>query len=77
MGIKNRHGDTSFDTAVSLKKGAINTPSVIRLFQKENGGYALTAVVRDQCKQNHHYNNGLVFRCCQFNDWILLCKSWA
>ena len=35
---KNRHGDTSSDTAVSLKKGDFNTPSVNPFFQKENGG---------------------------------------
>ena len=32
------HGDTSSDTAVSLKKGDFNTPSVNPFFQKENGG---------------------------------------
>jgi hypothetical protein len=32
------HGDTSSDTAVSLKKGDFNTPSVNLFFQKENGG---------------------------------------
>ena len=35
---KNGHSDTSSDTAVSLKKGDFNTPSVIPFFQKENGG---------------------------------------
>jgi len=35
---KNRHGDTSLDTAVSLKKGDFNAPSVNPFFQKENGG---------------------------------------
>ena len=30
---KNRHGDTSSDTAVSLKKGDFNTPSVNPFFQ--------------------------------------------
>ncbi|WP_418246551.1 hypothetical protein [Dysosmobacter sp.] len=35
---KNGHGDTSSDTAVSLKKGDFNTPSVNPFFQKENGG---------------------------------------
>ena len=32
------HGDTSLDTAVSLKKGDFTTPSVNPFFQKENGG---------------------------------------
>ena len=32
------HGDTSSDTAVSLKKGDFITPSVNPFFQKENGG---------------------------------------
>jgi len=35
---QNGHGDTSLDTAVSLKKGDFNTPSVNPFFQKENGG---------------------------------------
>ena len=35
---ENGHGDTSSDTAVSLKKGDFNTPSVNPFFQKENGG---------------------------------------
>lgn len=38
MVIKNRHGDTSVDTAVSLKKGIVNIPSIIPFFKKENGG---------------------------------------
>ena len=41
MGVAKKqkgHGDTSSDTAVSLKKGDFNTPSVIPFFQKENGG---------------------------------------
>ena len=32
------HGDTSSDTAVSLKKGDFNTPSVFSFLKKENGG---------------------------------------
>ena len=32
------HGDTSSDTAVSLKKGDFTTPPVDPIFQKENGG---------------------------------------
>ena len=32
------HGDTSSDTAVSLKKGDFTTPPVNPFFQKENGG---------------------------------------
>ena len=32
------HGDTSLDTAVSLKKGDFTTPPVNPFFQKENGG---------------------------------------
>ena len=35
---QNGHGDTSSDTAVSLKKGDLTTPSVNPIFQKENGG---------------------------------------
>ena len=35
---KNGHGDTSSDTAVSLKKGDFTSPSVDPIFQKENGG---------------------------------------
>ena len=38
MKKQNRHGDTSSDTAVSLKKGNFTTPSVDPFFQKENGG---------------------------------------
>ena len=38
MKKQNRHGDTSLDTAVSLKKGDFTTPSVDPFFQKENGG---------------------------------------
>jgi hypothetical protein len=32
------HGDTSLDTAVSLKKGDFTTPPVDPILQKENGG---------------------------------------
>ena len=32
------HGDTSSDTAVSLKKGDFITPPANPIFQKENGG---------------------------------------
>ena len=35
---KNGHGDTSSDTAVSLKKGDFTTPPIDPIFQKENGG---------------------------------------
>ena len=35
---QNGHGDTSSDTAVSLKKGDFTTPPVDPIFQKENGG---------------------------------------
>ena len=38
MKKQNGHGDTSSDTAVSLKKGDFTTPSVDPIFQKENGG---------------------------------------
>ena len=41
MGVAKKpkgHGDTSSDTAVSLKKGDFTTPSVDPIFQKENGG---------------------------------------
>jgi hypothetical protein len=37
MKKQNRHGDTSSDTAVSLKKGDFTTPPVNPIFQKENG----------------------------------------
>jgi len=39
MVIKNRHGDTSLYTAVSLKKGNFNTPSEFQSFEKKNGGF--------------------------------------
>ena len=35
---QNGHGNTSSDTAVSLKKGDFTTPPVNPIFQKENGG---------------------------------------
>ena len=38
MKKQNRHGDTSSDTAVSLKKGDFTAPPVDPIFQKENGG---------------------------------------
>ena len=41
MGVAKKqkgHGDTSSDTAVSLKKGDFTTPPVNPFFQKENGG---------------------------------------
>ena len=38
MKKQNRHGDTSSDTAVSLKKCNFTTPPVNPIFQKENGG---------------------------------------
>mgnify|MGYP000916620755 CR=1 FL=1 len=41
MVIKNRHGNTSIDTAVSLKKGNFNIPSVAQFFEKKNDGFDL------------------------------------
>jgi len=38
MKKQNRNGDTSSDTAVSLKKGDFTAPPVDPIFQKENGG---------------------------------------
>ena len=38
MRVKNKHGNISFDTAVSSIKGNFNTPSACPIFQKENGG---------------------------------------
>ena len=35
---QNGHGNTSSDTAVSLKKGDFTTPPVDPFFQKKNGG---------------------------------------
>ena len=51
---KNGHGDTSSDTAVSLKKGDFTTPPVDPIFQKENGGLISfqTAVLRRKAEQN-------------------------
>src|SRR5574344_1578 len=43
MRVKNKHGNISFDTAVSSIKGNFNTPSACPIFQKENGGLALNA----------------------------------
>ena len=56
------HGDTSSDTAVSLKKGDFITPSVNPFFQKENGGLISfqTAVLRRNTLAD---NNGLVVWC--------------
>ena len=53
---KNRHGDTSSDTAVSLKKGDFNTPSVDPIFQQENGGlkYDISKPPLDFSTQNRH-----------------------
>jgi hypothetical protein len=39
MRIKNRHDNTSFDTAVSLKKVNFNTTSKNPFFKKEKGGF--------------------------------------
>jgi len=36
---KRKHGDTSLDTAVSLKKGNFNTSSAFHILKKENGGF--------------------------------------
>jgi len=36
---KNKHGDTHFDTAISLKKRDFNTPSESPFLKKENGGF--------------------------------------
>ncbi|MFA6982989.1 MAG: hypothetical protein WC276_03495 [Sedimentibacter sp.] len=38
MIIKNRHGNTSVNTAVSLKKGDFNTPYESQFFEKKKGG---------------------------------------
>lgn len=35
MKKQNGHGDTSSDTAVSLKKGDLNTPPVFSFFKKK------------------------------------------
>ena len=57
MGVAKKqkgHGDTSSDTAVSLKKGDFITPSVNPFFQKENGGLISfqTAVLRRKADCN-------------------------
>jgi len=53
---KNGHSDTSSDTAVSLKKGDFNTPSVDPIFQQENGGlkYDISKPSLDFSTQNRH-----------------------
>ena len=53
---KNRHGDTSSDTAVSLKKGDFNTPPVNPFFSKGKRRleiqYFKTAVLRRKVDHN-------------------------
>lgn len=39
MAIIKKHSDTSIDTAVILKKGNFNIPSVILFLKKKNGGF--------------------------------------
>ena len=49
MGVAKKqkgHGDTSSDTAVSLKKGDFTTPPVNPIFQKENGSSEIVILRR-------------------------------
>ena len=56
---KNGHGNTSSDTAVSLKKGDFITPSVNLFFQKENGGLKYNISKPPFCAARQN-GNGLV-----------------
>ena len=53
------HGDTSSDTAVSLKKGDFTTPTVDPNFQKENGGLKCNILKPPFCAARPN-GNGLV-----------------
>ena len=62
MKKQNRHGDTSSDTAVSLKKGDFTTPrppTVNPIFQKENGGSEIVISKPPFCAARPN-ENGLV-----------------
>jgi hypothetical protein len=39
MSNRSEHGGILLNTAVFLKKGDFNTPSVILFFEKKNGGF--------------------------------------
>ena len=55
MKKQNRHGDTSSDTAVSLKKGDLNTPPVFSFFKRNRRFeicYFKTAVLRRKVDHN-------------------------
>jgi len=64
MIIKNRHGNTSVNTAVSLKKGDFNTPYESQFFEKKKGGrnvvFQTAATSQNPISL---YSNGFVFRC--------------
>ena len=56
---KNGHGDTSSDTAVSLKKGDFTTPPIDPIFQKENGVFKCRGSKPPFCAARPN-GNGLV-----------------
>ena len=55
------HGDTSLDTAVSLKKGDFTTPPVDPFFQKENGGLKCNISKPPFCAARPNKNGLVVF----------------
>ena len=55
------HGDTSSDTAVSLKKGDFTTPPVNPFFQKENGGLKCNISKPPFCAARPNKNGLVVF----------------
>ena len=57
---QNGHGNTSSDTAVSLKKGDFTTPPVDPIFQKENGGLKLLFQNR-RFRRKAEYNGLVVY----------------
>ncbi len=59
-------------TAVSLKKGDFNTPSVSPFFQKENGGFDLSIKTAVWLSHNHL---GVLLRLP--NDGFFYMPSWA
>ena len=61
MKKQNGHGDTSSDTAVSLKKGDFTTPPVNPIFQKENGGLKCNISKPPFCAARPKKNGLVVF----------------
>ncbi len=74
MKKQNRHGDTSSDTAVSLKKGDFTTPPVNPIFQKENGGLKCNISKPPFCAARPNENGLVVYASADYYYVNSYCK---